>query len=617
MAGNAAAVRAEIDSAVEGRTIAEVFARNATEHADVPAIHWREDGVWKDLTWSQYRDRVLAIAAGLIDLGVGRGDFVAIMAANRPEHVVADLGAMHAGATPVTLYNTLATPQVAYIAGHCGARVAVLENLEYMKRWEAAKAQLPGLEYVILLEGAENYETLDWVLSWEDLEERGRAVLAESPEVVDERTALLQPDDIATLIYTSGTTGTPKGVVISHRNVLWTVESTERTIKLAKNPRLVSFLPLAHIAERVASHYLGMWYVGEVWYCPDMTQVLEYVQAARPTAFVAAPRVYERFQAGLMAKLEAEEGIKRTLALNAVKTGQEVVRLRQQGEAVPFATGLKYRLLQRLVLTKVLEGLGMDEVTIAISTAAPIAPELLEFFQGIGLPLYELWGMSELTGPATMNVPGANKIGTVGLPFAGTDVKLAEDGELLAWGGNVTGGYFKMPEETAETFLSDGWLATGDIAEIDAEGYVKIVDRKKELIITAGGKNIAPTKLEALIKNHPLIGQACVIGDRRKFLSALIVLDPDMAPPWAEKQGIPFADMATFSQRADVQAEVQRVVDEANQHVARVEQVKKVTVLPDEWTAESEELTPTLKLKRRVILEKYADAIEAMYAEGT
>lgn len=609
----AAEVRAEIDSVVEGRTIAKVLARNASEHPGVPAIHWREDGIWKELSWAQYRERVVEAAAGFISLGVGRGDFVALMAANRPEHVIADLGAMHAAATPVTLYSTLATPQIAYIGGHCEARVAVLENLEYMKRWEAARPQLPNLEYVVLMEGAENYEHVDWVLSWDELAERGRELLVANPGVVDERAAQLQSSDIATLIYTSGTTGTPKGVVITHHNVLWTVESTERTVNLPKHPRLVSFLPLAHIAERVASHYLGMWYVGEVWYCPDMTQVLEYVQEAKPTLFVAAPRVYERFQAGLMARLESEEGLKKTLAMTAIKTGEEVVRLRQAGKPVPFLTGLKYQLLDRVVLTKILEGLGMGEVFIAISTAAPIAPELLVFFQGIGLPLFELWGMSELSGPGTTNLPGANKIGTVGKPLVGTEVKLADDGELMMRGGNVTAGYFKRPEDTAETFLSDGWLVTGDIAEIDQDGFVSIVDRKKELIITAGGKNIAPTKLEGAIKNHPLIGQVCVIGDRRKFLAALIVLDGDMAPPWAERQGLKFDDMASFSQLPEVRAEVQKAVDEANEDVARVEQLKKFIILPNEWTPESDELTPTLKLKRRVIHEKYADAIDSLY----
>jgi long-chain acyl-CoA synthetase len=404
---------------------------------------------------------------------------------------------MHAGATAVTLYSTLASPQVAYIAGHCEAKVAVLENLEYMKRWEAARPQLPNLEYVVLIEGAENYETVDWVLSWEDLAERGRELLAANSAAVDERAAQVQPDDIATLIYTSGTTGTPKGVVITHRNVLWTVESTERTIKLPQHPRLVSFLPLAHIAERAASHYLGMWYVGEVWYCPELTEVLEYVQEAKPTLFVAAPRVYERFQAGLLARLEGEEGLKKTLAMGAIKTGQAVVRLRQEGKPVPVLTGLKHRLLERIVLAKILEGLGMGEVFIAVSTAAPIASELLEFFQGIGLPLYELWGMSELTGPGTMNVPGANKIGTVGRAFAGTEVKLADDGELMMRGGNVTAGYFKMPAETAETFLPDGWMVTGDIAEIDRDGFVSIVDRKKELIITAGGRTLLPPSWKA------------------------------------------------------------------------------------------------------------------------
>jgi long-chain acyl-CoA synthetase len=602
-----------MDASIEGRTVVDIFARNAREHPSLPAIHWRVGDTWSELTWSEYREAVLEVAAGLIDLGIGKGDFVALMAANRPEHVIADLGVVHAAATPVTLYSTLATSQVEYIGGHCEAKVAVLENLDFMKRWEAARPQLPNLNYVVLMEGAEDYAGVDWVLSWDELVARGRARLADNPGLVEERSSELTPDDIATLIYTSGTTGTPKGVVITHYNILWTVESTEQTLHVPKHPRLVSFLPLAHIAERVASHYMGMQYVGEVWYCPDMTEVLEYVQEAKPNVFVAAPRVYERFQAGLMARLEGEEGLKRTLAMAAIKVGVEVVQLEQAGKPVPFLTGLKHRLLEKLVLTKLLDGLGMGEVIVAITTAAPIAPELLEFFLGIGLPLYELWGMSELTGPGTSNLPGANKIGTVGRPIAGTEVKLAEDGELMMAGGNVTAGYFKAPNETAETF-QNGWVLTGDVAEIDEDGYVSIVDRKKELIITAGGKNIAPTKLEGLIKNHPLIGQVCVIGDRRKYLSALVVLDGDMAPPWAERQGIPFENMAAFSQLPQIQAEVQKAVDEANENVARVEQIKRFTVLPNEWTTESEELTPTLKLKRRVIHERYAEEIESLYA---
>ena len=612
MATTPAEVRAAIDASVRGRTVVDVFAHNAVEHPDVPAIHWRDGDGWEELTWSEYRAQVFDAAAGLIDLGVGRGDFVALMAANRPEHVIADLGAVHAAATPVTLYSTLATPQVAYIGGHCGARVAILENLDFMKRWEEAKPQLPNLEYVVLMEGAEEYAALDWVLSWDELIERGKARLAADPEIVSRRSEELTPDDIATLIYTSGTTGTPKGVVITHYNVLWTVESMVQTLEVPMHPRLVSFLPLAHIAERIASHYVGMHYVGEVWYCPDMTEVLEYVQEAKPNVFVAAPRVYERFHAGLMARLEGEEGLKRTLAMAAIKTGTEVVQLQQAGQAIPFLTGLKHRVLEKVVLSKLLDGLGMGEVHIAITTAAPIAPELLEFFLGIGLPLFELWGMSELTGPGTANLPGANKIGSVGVPIAGGDVKLAEDGELMMTGGNVTAGYFKMPDETAETFV-DGWVLTGDLAEIDADGFVSIVDRKKELIITAGGKNIAPTKLEGLIKNHPLIGQACVIGDRRKYLSALIVLDGDMAPAWAERQGMAFTDMASFSRLPEIQAEVQQAVDDANEDVARVEQIKRFTVLPNEWTPESEELTPTLKLKRRVIHERYAGEIDSLY----
>ena len=602
------AERAEIDAVVEGKTIVDYLDRNAESYSDQPAIHWK-NGEWESLTWSQYRDAVHEVAAGLQSLGVGNQEFVAVMAGNRPEHVIADYAAVHAGATPVTIYSTLAASQIQYIGDNCKATVAILEDLEFMKRWEEIRPELPNLRYVVLMSGAENYATADWVLSWDDLVARGKEHLATDPEAVKRAASAVGPDTLATLIYTSGTTGTPKGVMISQRNVVWTLECLRRAADLEIGARMVSYLPLAHIAERLATHYLGTYLAGQVWYCPNLAGVLEYIQEAKPTLFVGVPRVYEKFHARLMARFEEAEGLKGTILHKALELGMKRVEAEMEGKSPPAFAGL----LDKIALSKVREGLGMEEVKIAITAAAPINPDLVKFFQSIGIPLFELYGMSETTGPATTNVPGAAKIGSVGKALPGVEVKVAEDGELLMRGGVITQGYYKLDHETRESFGSDGWLYSGDLARIDEDGFVWIVGRKKEIIITAAGKNIAPAKLETALGNHPLISKACMIGDQRKFLSMVIALDAEEAPDWAASRGLEYDDLATFSRLPQVQDEIAQAVAEANEKVARVEQIKKWIVVPDEWTPDSGEVTPSLKLKRRVVLDQYADQIESMY----
>jgi long-chain acyl-CoA synthetase len=608
---NAAALteRAEIDAVIEGKTIIDSFNRNADTYADEPAIHWK-DGDWESLTWGEYRAVVHKVAAGLETLGVGNGEFVAIMAGNRPEHVIADYATVHTGATPVTIYSTLAANQIQYIADNCKATVAILEDLDFMKRWEEIRPELPNLRYIVLMSGAENYDTVDWVLSWDELLARGVHRLEEDPEVVTRSAAAITPDTLATLIYTSGTTGTPKGVMISQRNVVWTLESLRRAADLEVGQRMVSYLPLAHIAERLATHYLGTYLAGQVWYCPSLAGVLEYIQFARPTLFVGVPRVYEKFHSRLQARFAEAEGLKGTILSKALELNARRVDAEQAGKKGPALAGL----LDGIALSKVRDGLGMDQVKLAITAAAPINPDLVRFFHTIGVPLYEIYGMSENTGPATATLPGRLKIGSVGKPLPGVEVKTGEDGELLIRGGIVTKGYFKLDDATRETFDSEGWLHSGDLARIDDDGFVWIVGRKKEIIITAAGKNIAPAKLETLLGNHPLISKACMVGDQRKFLSMIIALDEEEAPAWAEANGIEYRDLESFSQMPEVQEEVAKAVSEANESVARVEQVKKWVIVPDVWTPDSGEITPSLKLKRRVVLDKYAQQIESMYA---
>ena len=611
--------RAAIDGEVEGQTLGSILARNAELYWNEPALSWKEshDGEWQRMSWKDYRERVAEAALGLRKLGVGRGDHVAIMARNRPEHLIADLAAVHLGATAVSLYNTLAPEQIQYVAGHCEAKVAVVESREFMERWEKVKAELPALEHVVLIDDAEDFADYEWTSSWESLLDGGRQELAttEGREAFEEAWKATTPEDVATLIYTSGTTGPPKGVVLTHRNVIWTASSIDKTGAYPAGLRGVSYLPLAHALERLATHYLSLFKAANVHFCPEVLQVFEYVPTVRPQAFAGVPRLFEKLQAGIIAGINEEPNERRRkIALGAVKAGQDAAKLEREGKSVPFGLKLKRGLFDRLVFSKVRHKIGLDQCMFTVTGAAPMAPDTHDFFAGIGLPLYEGYGMTESSAPATLNLPGRRKAGSVGPRLPGVEIALADDGEVLIRGDNVTSGYYKEPEKTAETVDGDGWLHTGDIGKVDDDGFLFIVDRKKELIVTSGGKNISPANIEALLKSHPLISQAAAIGDGKKYMSALIVLDGEAAPIWAKGNGITFTDLPSFGQEDRVRAEIQKAVDDTNQHLSQVEAIKRWTILPTEWTVDSEELTPTLKLKRRVIHQKYAEEIDALYA---
>ena len=606
--------RREIEREIEGRTLCDLLAEHAAGQGDAPAMSWKREGAWQTLSWRDYRERVAEVAMGLAGLGIGRGDFVAIMATNRPEHVLADQGAVHAGATPTTFYFTLAPEQIQYVAGHCEAKVAVLEDRDMLKRWQELRDGLPALRHLVVLDGAVEEGDGPGVLGWDELVHRGREALAADRSGFEELRGRVGPEDHAALLYTSGTTGPPKGVLLTHRNLLYECTALHQMAELAAEGSSVSYLPLAHIAERVLSIYIPLNLRTHVWFCPEPTQAVEYVREARPTLFFGVPRVWEKVRAGIQAKLAAEENERRRkIAQRAVETGLEVVRRRQRGQAVPFGLRARHALLERLVLAKVREAIGLDRCTFASSAASPLAVDVAEFFAALGLPLVEVYGMTETTGVATGNRPGKVKIGTVGPALTGVEVRLAGDGEVLVRGPVNTPGYFRQPEATAELIDAEGWLHTGDVGELDDDGYLRIVDRKKELIITSSGKNLSPANIEGLLKEHPLIGQALVYGDDRPYVVALIVLDHELAPGWAARHGLGGADLAELAGHEQVLAEVQLAVDAANQHLARIEQVKRFEVLPVEWTAESEELTPTLKLRRRIIHAKYAERIDALY----
>jgi long-subunit acyl-CoA synthetase (AMP-forming) len=613
MTRNILAERAEIERAVEGRTLCSDLERTASKVADQEAFRIRrDDGTYDAITWRVFRERVRDAALGFASMGLRPGDFALIQARCIPEHSVADMGIVHARGVPVSLYNTLAPEQISYIANHCGARIAVVEDVGFLERFLKVREEMPGLEKIVLMNGAEDAAS-DWVVAWDEVLAAGAAENEREPEAFDRMWKQVTPDDIATLIYTSGTTGPPKAVIDKHRNVLWHWEMMRRIYEFRPDDTGLSYLPLAHAAGRVSAHWQPMSYGGTVTCVPDFTQMLANLVEVRPTAFVGVPRVYEKLYAGINAALAAQPEELRTAVQSAIDTGREVLAHRQKG--APMSDELRARHEQaKPILELVRARVGMDRIRLALVGAAPISPEILEFFGALGLDICEVWGMSELTAVATANRQGAIKVGTVGPAAPGVEVTLAEDGEILARGGNRMAGYYKDPEKTAEAIDADGWMHTGDIGTVDEDGYFRVVDRKKELIITGGGKNISPANIENLLKQHPLVAQACVIGDRRAYLTALIVLDPEVAPAWAAQRGIAAATVGELASHPDVVAEIESAVDEANKHISRVENIRRFTVLPAEWTAESDELTPTLKLKRRVILDKYAVEIDEMYA---
>ena len=564
--------RAGRPAAFAAASVAEAFQLTAAAHPDRVALRTKGDEF--SITWREFADRVEATAGGLAALGLERGQSMAIMLTNRPEFHWFDAAAVHLGATPFSLYNTYTPEQIQYQVNDAAARVLVTEEA-FAERVRA----LDGVESVVIVEEGGLPAPPDGF----DFEAAWRAV---------------QPDDLLTLIYTSGTTGPPKGVQLTHANLVAGLTGFDQIIEFPDDGRVISWLPMAHIAERASSHYLPMFTGFTTTCCPDPRQVAAYLPEVRPTWFFAVPRIWEKLKAAIEAGIEAEQDEDRK---QATKWALDLGLRRARGEEVDEGELAK---ADELVFSKVRAMLGLDEVESVNVGAAPTPPEVIEFFHALGIPLAELWGMSETTGYGAVNPPDAIRIGTVGPPAPGAEIKLADDGEVLIRGAFITTGYRNQPEKTAETIDDDGWLHTGDIGEFDDAGYLRLVDRKKELIISAGGKNMSPANIEAKLKaSSPVIGQAIAIGDGKPYNVALITLDPDVAPPFEQQQG-----------RDALLAEVERGVEAANEQLARVEQIKRFKLLDEEWQPGGDELTPTMKLKRKPIHEKYAEEIEALYS---
>jgi long-chain acyl-CoA synthetase len=590
------------DRAVDAPTVTEALRRTAASHPEIVAVRTSDDSVV--LTWSELLSRVDALAGGLAKLGVRPGDTVAVMLSNRPEFHVTDLATAMLGATPFSIYTTYPSHEIRYLISDAGAKVAIVEQA-FLGPMREVQGGLSQLEHVIVVDGDPPQGTL----SLAEVEGSNPAF-----DVVG-AAAAVGPDDVLTLIYTSGTTGPPKGVQLSHHNVMFSAKAIEQLIEMDPGARLISWLPAAHIAERMAHHYIPTIYAGTVTCCPNPRDVLSYLPQVRPAWFFAVPRIWEKLKAGLEAMLASQPEEQRKPVQDGLAAAIERVRLIQRREPVPAELAAAVATADEQMFSKFREMLGLDQARIVNVGAAPTPVDVLEFFHALGIELAELWGMSETCGFGACNRRGEVKIGTVGPPAPGVEIKIAPDGELLCRGEFVMLGYRNQPDKTSEAIDSDGWLHTGDIGEIDDEGYVKIVDRKKEIIINSAGKNMSPANIEAAVKSGgPLIGHAVCIGDGRPYNTAVVALDADFAPQWAEQQGVSGRSFEELASEPRIRAAVQAGIDQANSHLARVEQIKKFTIVPGDWPPGGDELTPTMKLKRTPISAKYKAEIEAMYA---
>jgi long-chain acyl-CoA synthetase len=580
--------------------------RNGDFHGDDPAYYERIGGAWKATNWRSYADQVIRAGKAMVALGVEPGDVVTILGFNQPSWVIADVAAMAVGAVPAGIYTTNSPRECHYILDHSESPLLVIEDEGQWAKIEEIRDSLPNLRHVVVMSGGPAIDD-PMVMSWEDFNAAGVDVPSDQ---FDARLASLEPDQLATLIYTSGTTGPPKGVMLTHDNLVWTASQAIQATGITKNDSSVSYLPLSHIAEQIFSVHGPAASGWAVYYAESIDKLADNLKEVQPTVFFAVPRVWERFHAGVTAELAKATGVKAKIASWAMGVATKVTELRNHGTEPTGALAAQYKVADKLVLSKVKAALGLSRTVIMITSAAPISAELLEFFGSLDLRIQEVYGQSEDCGPTTLNMADAIRFGSGGRAFPGTEIRIAEDGEILAKGRHVFAGYYKDPEATAEA-LVDGWLHSGDLGEIDEEGFLWITGRKKDIIITAGGKNIAPKPLEGGLKNHELISEAVVIGDRRKYLSVLITLDDEASERYMLENNL----TGPAYQSVEIKAEIQQAVDELNTGFARVEQLKKFAVLPRQLSIEGGELTPTLKVKRNKVTEHFADVIDGMYQD--
>jgi long-chain acyl-CoA synthetase len=597
------------------------FFDRAREQPDRVALRRKRLGLWQELTWRDYETGVREVASALLELGLQPGEPVGLIGENRVEWLLSDLGILAAGGVTSAMYTTSSVAQVEYILGHSGARLLIAENEEQLDKALELRERQPLSRIVVIDDKGLGQFSDPAVLRWQEFVELGKSALAENTARLEERCARIDPDDLAILVYTSGTTGPPKGVMLSHRNIDWACRSLNRVIEPQPDDELLSFLPLCHIAERTITVFNQVVNGSVVNFAENLDTVRENLAEVRPHVFFAVPRIWEKLHSAIELKMRDASFAKRKLYAWAVGVGRAANARRQQAlrededptAVLPPRLAAELAAADRAVLAPLRKKLGLDRARFVISGAAPISPDIIDYFQAIGVPLVEGYGQTESSAIISVNPPGRSPLGTVGLPVEGVEVKIAEDGEIIARGAGVMLGYFKEPEATAATIDPDGWLHTGDVGEIDATGRLRITDRKKDLIITSGGKNIAPQYIESKLRTSPYVHDAIVIGERRKFVTALVILDEDNLIEWAQKNRVQFGAYAELARSAEVEKLIGAEIEQVNATLTHVEAVKRFKILERRLDRDEGELTPTLKVRRKIIEDKYGHLIEQMY----
>ena len=595
-------------------TLPKALVQMAQQDPQRVALREKHLGLWRDIPWAEYLEQVKFVALGLHALGVRRGDHVAIIGENRPEWLYSALGVMACGATFVGVYTTNPAAECEYVVGHSDSVVYICEDEEQLDKALVFRDRTPRLRKLVVweMEGLKHFQD-PMFMGFDALLEMGRKQDRESPGLFEELLSLAQPEDIAGIIYTSGTTGPPKGALIAHEGYIWVGQASASVTQSSRDDESISFLPLNHVYEQIFDLMIHLTIGHVVNFTENTDTVMADMRDVSPTVFHAVPRIWEKYYSGIVLRMKDATRVKQLAFGTALKIGRRYNEAQLAHRAVPWWLGLGYQLSYFAVFRKLKKRLGFDRVRIGFSGAAPISHNILKFFQSIGIPIREGYGMTETTGITHMSDENNFKLGTVGRALPDTEVRIAEDGEILVKHKGIFKGYFKDEENTREA-LVDGWMHTGDVGEIDAEGFLKITDRKKDLIITAGGKNIAPQYIENLLKFSPYINDAVVIGDRRKFISALIVIDEENVVKYAQDQKIQFTTFSSLTKAPEVIELIQQEVNQVNQQVARVENIRKFRILDKKLYTEDGEVTPTMKVKRKAINAQYQDLIESMYS---
>jgi len=597
-------------------TTPQIFKDTVQKYGDRVAIRKKEYGLWHDISWNEYYSRAQYAGSALISMGLQKGDRVSIIGDNCPEWVIIDMGIQCAGGVSVGVYSTNAWPQVEYVIENSESKFFFVENEEQLDKWLHFRDKVPFLKKVIVwdLEGLRHFKD-PMVMTYNEILEEGRLIVEKDSNLFESRMAEVKPEDLSYLIYTSGTTGLPKGAMLSHRNVIWMGDAVKSVIYMEDTDEVLSYLPLCHVFEQLFSVIFHITYGGIVNFIESLDTVTDNMKEVSPTVGYAVPRIWEKYLSAVYIRMSDATWFKKLAFAIALKIGQKRTTLKMNFKPVPFYLEIFFKLAYISVFRKLKERLGFDRMRLAITAAAPISSDVLHFFQSIGINLIEAYGQTEGTGVTCVSKVGKLKFGTVGPPLPGVEVKIAEDGEILVKSLSVFKGYYKNPKATKEA-LKDGWLYSGDMGEFDEDGYLKITDRKKDIIVTAGGKNITPQYIENQLKFSSYINDAVVIGDNRKYITALIMIDEDNVVKYAQDNKVQFSTYKELTQSPDIFKLIDKEVNRVNSGLSRVEQIKKFTILPKKLYEEDGEVTPTMKVKRKYVNEAFGDIIDGMYKRG-